>query len=243
MAGSSSDATAESLADVGREPLKIVVNVVGGMSMRLDDVLPDQSVWAIKRKIQKRLGLMGGSPASVILKNGEQVLKDMMSVSECGISMGTVLSVDASRCRSLAAVVVDDDVLHTAVRPRVVDLDPAPLDGVAIIVNTSADDMLGLTVRPGHTIWVVKARVLELLGLEIHPPSAVLHAMRDREELADTRTVRECGINWGSNLYIDVSQCARVVYREEPGSVPEAKARPKAKARATREATSRSRSR
>ena len=126
--------------------------------------------------------------------------------------------------------------MHAAARLPVVDPVFTHDEGVQIIVNTSTEDVLGLTVQPGHSMWAIKSMVLELLGLAplIEPSSTDLYAMRDREKLTDLRTVRECGINWGSNLYFD----------EAPESADLPSSAPVAKARAARQATSsRSRSR
>jgi hypothetical protein len=254
--GYSSTPTAESRADVGREPttvgspgihttattggLEIYVDV-GETTLCLDDVCPGQSVWSIKRLIMERLGLVARSPACVRTKNDQRVLKDMMSVSECGIIVGTVLCADMSRCRSRGDVVADDveeeEVMHAAARLPVVDPVSTHDEGVQIIVNTSTEDVLGLTVQPGHSMWAIKSMVLELLGLAplIEPSSTDLYAMRDREKLTDLRTVRECGINWGSNLYFDEAPGESAVL---PSSAPVAKARP-----ARQPTSSRSRSR
>ncbi len=69
----------------------------------------------------------------------------------------------------------------------------------------------GHDLQLGHTMWAIKTRVLERLGLaDIRPPSAVLYALRDREKLTDARTLRQCGLNSGSHLYLDVSQCVHL---------------------------------
>jgi hypothetical protein len=264
--GSSSTPTAESLANDGREPTTVssssthTTATTGGLTIYidegetrlcLDNVLPGQSVWSIKRMIQQQLGLVARSPACVLIRNGQRVLRDMMSVSECGITMGQVLSADTSRCWSRGDVVADvaeEDVMHAAASPSVVDPESAHVgESMQIIVNTSSWDVLGLTVQPSHAMWSIKAMVLDLLGLgHVDPSSTELYALRDREKLTDLRTVRECGINSGSNLYFDEApESANVSSRvvspadddQQAGSLP------MAKARAARQATSRSRSR
>jgi hypothetical protein len=267
--GYSSTPTAESLADVGHEPttvgslwtisvddlrepttgsLEIYVDVGETTTLCLDGVCPGQSVWSIKRLIQERMGLVARSPACVRLKNDQRVLKDMMSVSECGIIMGTTLCADMSRCRSRGVVpvvadVAEEEVMHAAACLPVVDPMPTHDEGVQIIVNTNTEYVLGLTFQPGHSMWAIKAKVLALLGLaNIDPSSTDLYAMRDREKLADLRTVRACGINWGSHLYFDDGGASgELGPQEAAGSQSSA---PVAKARAARQATSsRSRSR